>query len=100
MAMARTQTMVQLNDRLLHLLDRHAARRGISRSALIRTALEDFLRSDQESVVGEEIVDGYKRIPPATPDEWGDLAQVTDNATADLLHRLDAEERTQGHQPW
>jgi len=51
--------MVQLNDRLLHLLDRHAARRGISRSALIRTALEDYLRRDQEAMVGEQIVEGY-----------------------------------------
>lgn len=98
--MARTQTMVQLNDRLLRLLDRHAARKGISRSALIRTALEEFLRKDQESVVGREIVEGYKRIPPVTPDEWGDMAQVTDNATVDVLHRLDAEERAEGHEPW
>lgn len=92
--------MVQLTDRLLQLLDRHAARRGISRSALIRTALEEFLRNDQESAVGREIVDGYKRIPPVTPDEWGDLSEVTDHATVDVLHRLDAEERAEGHKPW
>lgn len=90
--------MVQLTDRLLRLLDRHAVRRGISRSALIRTALEEFLR--REEAVGREIVEGYKRIPPKTPDEWGDLAQVTDQATADALHRLDAEERAEGHEPW
>lgn len=92
--------MVQLTDRLLDLLDRRAARRGISRSALIRTALEEFLRTDQESVIGEEIVGGYKRIPPATPDAWGDLAEVTDHATVDLLHRLDAEERAEDREPW
>ncbi len=98
--MARTQTMVQLNDRLLNLLDRHAARRGISRSALIRTALEDFLRKDQEALLGDQIVEGYKRIPPACPDEWGDLEQLTDTAAVDVLHRLDAEERASGHEPW
>lgn len=98
--MARTQTMVQLTDRLLQLLDRQAARRGISRSALIRTALEDFLSKDRELAVGEEIVEGYKRIPPSTPDEWGNLAQTTDQATVDVLHRLDAEEGTEGHAPW
>lgn len=92
--------MVQLTDRLLHLLDRVAARKGISRSALIRTALEEFLSQDQDSLVGQEIVEGYKRIPPVTPDEWGDLAQVTDQATVDVLHRLDAEERAEGHEPW
>ncbi len=98
--MARTQTMVQLTDRLLHLLDVQAARKGISRSALIRTAVEEFLRKDQESIVGREIVEGYIRIPPATPDEWGDLAQITDHATVDVLHRLDAEERVEAHKPW
>lgn len=98
--MARTQTMVQLNDRLLRLLDRYAARKGISRSALIRTALEDFLRKDQEAIVGDQIVEGYKRIPPATPDEWGDLEQLTDNAAVDVLHRLDAEESAAGHKRW
>lgn len=98
--MARTQTMVQLNDRLLSLLDRHAERRGISRSALIRAALEDFLRQDQEALAGEQIVEGYKRIPPASPDEWGALEELTDKAAVDVLHRLDAEESAAGHEPW
>lgn len=92
--------MVQLNDRLLRLLDRHAQRRGISRSALIRTALEDFLRKDQEATAGDQIVEGYKRMPPASPDEWGDLEQMTDNAAVDVLHRLDAEESAAGHEQW
>lgn len=92
--------MVQLTDRLLRLLDRHAALRGISRSALIRTALEEFLRKDHEAVVGQEIVAGYKRIPPITPDEWGDLSQVTEHATVDVLQRLNAEERAEGREPW
>lgn len=92
--------MVQLTDRLIHLLDRAAARRGTSRSALIRTALEEFLEKDQESALGREIVEGYKRKPPATPDEWGDLAQIADHSTVDVLHRLDAEERAEGDEPW
>lgn len=98
--MARTQTMVQLTDRLLRLLDQHAARKGISRSALIRTVLEEFLRKDHAAVVGQEIVAGYERIPPMTPDEWGDLSHVTDHATVDVLHRLSAEERAAGREPW
>jgi len=98
--MARVQTMVQLSDDLLESLDREASRRGSSRSALIRSALEDFLGADREAAVGRAIADGYRRLPPATPDEWGDLAAMTDRATADLLHRLDAEERAAGHDPW
>jgi hypothetical protein len=92
--------MVQLTEDLVALLDREAARRGVSRSALIRTALEEFLRNDQEAAISQRIVDGYVRIPPETPDEWGDLAETTDQASVDLLRRLDAEERRQGRAPW
>jgi Ribbon-helix-helix protein, copG family len=92
--------MVQLTEDLVALLDREAARRGVSRSALIRTALEEFLRNDQEAAISRRIVDGYVRIPPETPDEWGDLADTTDQASVDLLRRLDTEERRQGRAPW
>jgi hypothetical protein len=92
--------MVQLTEDLVALLDREAARRGVSRSALIRTALEEFLRNDQEAAISRRIVDGYVRIPPETPDEWGDLAETTGQASVDLLRRLDAEERRQGRAPW
>jgi metal-responsive CopG/Arc/MetJ family transcriptional regulator len=44
--MGRVQTIMQLTDELVELLDREAARRGVSRSALIRSALEEFLRDD------------------------------------------------------
>ena len=98
--MARLQTMVQLSDDLVASLDREASRRGTSRSSLIRSVLEDFLSADREAEIGRRIADGYRRLPPATPDEWGDLAATTDRATADLLHRLDAEERAGGHDPW
>lgn len=92
--------MVQLSDRLVTLLDRQAARRGTSRSAVIRAVLEEYLAHDEEVLVSEQIVDGYRRLPPAAPDAWGDLALVTDQASVDLLSRLDAEERAAGMPPW
>ena len=97
--MARVQTKVQLNSELVELLDREAARRKVSRSALIRGVLEAFLADDHEAAIGRRIVEGYERIPPATPDAWGDLATLTDEASVDLLQRLDAEEREMGHSP-
>jgi hypothetical protein len=97
--MGRVQTMVQLTDELVERLGREAARRGVSRSALIRSALEGFLRHDQASI-SRRIVDGYTRIPPAVPDEWGDLAAMADQASVDLLQRLDNEERLDGREPW
>lgn len=92
--------MVQLTDRLVEELDAEAARRGVSRSALVREALEAHLAEQRERSIGQEIADGYRRTPPATPDEWGDLDALGDAAAAELLHRLDAEEHRQGHEPW
>lgn len=98
--MARVQTMVQLSDELVRLLDGEAARRGLSRSALVRNLLEESLADARQAAIGRQIVEGYRRIPPATPDEWGDLAAMTDQASGDLLHRLDHEERAAGRGPW
>ncbi len=98
--MARVQTIVQLSTDLLQLLDQEAARRGVSRSALVRRALEDFLRDEREAAISRQIVEGYRRIPPATPDEWGNPEATSEQATGDLLRRLDSEERRQGHEPW
>jgi predicted transcriptional regulator len=98
--MARTQTMVQLTDELVSALTEEAERRGISRSALIRAALEQYLASQAEASIGRRIAEGYRRIAQATPDEWGDVSSMTDQATADLLVRLDAEERAAGLDPW
>lgn len=92
--------MVQLSDELLEALDRAAAARGASRSALIRVLLWDGLRDDTERALGEQIADGYRRIPQSEPDEWGDLAVAADYANRETLRRLDAEEQGAGYEPW
>jgi metal-responsive CopG/Arc/MetJ family transcriptional regulator len=63
MVIGRTQTLVQLTDELVALLDERAARQRRSRSDLIREALEAFLAEDAEAVVSREIVAGYERVP-------------------------------------
>jgi len=98
--MARTQTMVQLNEELLESLDGVAARRGISRSALIRELVIDGLQQTGAAAIGERIADGYRRMPQALPDEWGDPVATADIATGELLVRLDAEDRAAGHESW
>ena len=45
-------------------------------------------------------MDGYTRVPTATPDEWGELEQQTGAAERELLARLDAEERDAGFGAW
>ncbi len=92
--------MVQLSDELVLSLDRVADRDGVSRSALIRTLLEQALRDEREASVGREIAEGYKRIPQATPDEWGDPVESADHSARELMQRLAAEERREGHPPW
>jgi metal-responsive CopG/Arc/MetJ family transcriptional regulator len=74
MAMGRRQTLVQLSDELLALLDERAARTGRSRSELIRTAIERELAADREAAIDAEIVEGYRRLPPPERDAWADAA--------------------------
>jgi metal-responsive CopG/Arc/MetJ family transcriptional regulator len=73
MLMARTQTLVQLNEALLARLDERAARESLSRSALIRTAIERYLEDELAADVDRRIVEGYTRLPQ-TPaeDEWAE----------------------------
>ena len=61
--MARTQTLVQLSEKLLRRLDERAAREGRSRSALIRDAIEEYLYDEEEAEISRQIVEGYERIP-------------------------------------
>ena len=61
--MARTQTLVQLSDLLLAVLDERAARTGRSRSDLIREAIESYLGDDVEAEIDRQIVQGYERAP-------------------------------------
>ncbi len=91
--------MVQLTDSLVLELDDEAHSLKLSRSALIREILTNHLRQRAEASIGRRIAEGYRRVPPGQPDDWGDVAEVTDQATADVLSRLDAEEQA-GGTPW
>ena len=100
MVMGRRQTLVQLTDDQVAALDAMAGRRGRSRSSLIRGAVDDLLAADERAEAGRRIVEGYRRIPPGTPDEWGDLEAMAERAAAETSARLDAEERAAGQPPW
>lgn len=68
MTMSRTQTLVQLDDRLLALLDQRSSSSGVSRSALIREAIEAYLAQDADAAADAAIIAGYERFPAAQPD--------------------------------
>ena len=72
MAMARTQTLVQLSDELLERLDSYRQREGLSRSQVVRHAIEHYLAADREAEIDRLIVDAYTRQP--AHDVWGEQA--------------------------
>ena len=89
MVIARKQTLVQLSDELVDLLDREALRRGVSRSALIREAVEQHLHDEREAETDRRIVEAYTRMPQ-TPEEleWGRFF------ADQVARRLDEDEET------
>jgi metal-responsive CopG/Arc/MetJ family transcriptional regulator len=69
------QTMVQLNDTLLEVLDQRAIETGRSRSDLIREAIEQYYKQDIEAAIDRAMVEGYTRVP--ADDEFDGLAEVS-----------------------
>lgn len=72
--MGRQPVLVQLSDELIAALDQRAAAAGISRSRLIRDALEQQLASDLTAEIDRRIVDGYTRFPPGELDPLAEAA--------------------------
>ena len=76
MVVARTQTIVQLSDELLAALDERALRAGISRSALIRAAIDAYLKTGRDAEIDAAIIEGYTRIPPEEHDPWAEASTI------------------------
>ncbi len=93
MVVARRQILVQLSDELVALLDREAERRSVSRSVVIREAVEQHTRDEREAEIDRQIVDGYTRIPQE-PDPMAEFFFLEN------MRALDEEERKAGHEPW
>lgn len=92
--------MVQLTEELVRFLDDEAARRAVSRSAVIREVLTEHLADSAEAAITDSILEGYRRVPPLTPDAWGNLDSQGERSWAELAQRLDAEEADTGFGPW
>jgi predicted DNA-binding protein len=69
MAMRR-QTIVQLSDELVERLDHEARERGVSRSTVIREAIEGHLAASTREEIDRQIVESYSKQPQE--DVWGD----------------------------
>lgn len=77
--MRQVQTLVQLSEELVALLDRRAERDGVSRASVIRAAIEAYV--DTDALVDRQIVEGYRNQP-----QWADGRPELDGA----LTRRDA----------
>jgi len=82
----RTQTLVQLTDELVELLDRRASAEGVSRSALVRDLLSQALATDRSVELSRRMIEGYRAAPQELgQDAWGDLdAWTAANACRNL----------------
>lgn len=85
MVVARRQTLVQLTDDLVIVLDAIAAKQGVTRSALIRTVLENYVGREDEAEKDRRLIEGYTRIPPDREDEWGPLTPWAEDAARRLV---------------
>ena len=72
----RQPTLVQLTDELIARLDERAGHMGISRSELIRRAIEEHLATGEAAAIDAAIVEGYRRIPPPDRDPWAEAAAI------------------------
>lgn len=66
---------MQLTDELVDQLDRIAHDRGVRRSEVVRDALTAYVLREDEAEKERRWIEGYTRIPPGTPDEWGNLEE-------------------------
>jgi metal-responsive CopG/Arc/MetJ family transcriptional regulator len=78
----RQPTLVQLTDDLLARLDERAARTGVSRSELVRRAIEEHLALSDSGAIDGAIVAGYERVPPPDVDPWAE-ASATESIQAE-----------------
>lgn len=74
--MARRQVLVQLTDELVAELDREAQERGISRSAVLRTAIDSFLQRESVAALERRLVEGYRRHPADEVDTTETVRQL------------------------
>lgn len=87
--------MVHLNAEVIGLLDAKAKRRGVSRSQLIREAVDALLAPDRHEQLADRYRQGYSDAPPDSEDAWGELG-----AWHDELARVRAAERSGSAPPW
>lgn len=89
-----TQTLVQLTDDLVRLLDERAAHEGASRSKVVRDILEQELLTQRVAELERRHIEGYRRHPQGEPweDEWGDAEAWSEAVAREAMQAWSREE--------
>lgn len=84
-----TQIAVRVPDPLVEALDT-LAEGTLTRSDVVRVALEQYVQREERRKIDEALVRGYTEHPPGGIDEWGDLDAQTARAGREAAAALDA----------
>lgn len=66
--MCMASVLLNLDDEILHAYDACAKEDERTRSAVIREALVAYLEQRRQRSIGQQIVEGYRRIPDTEPE--------------------------------
>jgi len=71
-----TQIAVRLPDPLVEAID-GLAEGALTRTDVVRLALEQFVEREARRKIDEALIRGYTEHPPGGVDQWGDLEAQT-----------------------
>lgn len=74
-----TQLVTRVPQELVDAMDRELIEHGVvaNRSEAVRLALERLVDTERRRRIGEQIVEGYQRIPQTDDDEFGAWAEAS-----------------------
>ena len=78
--MARKQVLVQLTEELVSKLDELAGQTGLSRSAMVRDAVERYVVKESEAEKDRRLIEGYTKYPPD-----GEFDEMAEDAARRLI---------------
>lgn len=87
------QIALRISDELAASLDRLCQGEHLpTRSEVLRTAIEHYVRERERELIDEQIVAAYTAVPDTVDDEWGNLAQQQEWLRSKSARALDAQD--------
>ena len=71
------QIAVRMSDELAaRLSELVEGGRFVSKAEAVRTAVEELVDRERRRMIGEQIAEGYRRMPQSDDDEFADLVEI------------------------